>query len=102
MILSRLAGANRSGSNLFIRKVIVISIVNDYEEVIVISIVNQLSMFMKKEKGPPRVCPKGRVMVQTPDCSKNSGALMIVFFALIIVWGKLAAIIPMSSSSSSS
>ena len=39
MILSRLAGANRSGSNLFIRKVIVISIVNDYEEVIVISIV---------------------------------------------------------------
>ena len=39
MILSRLAGANRSGSNLFIRKVIVISIVNDYEEVIVISII---------------------------------------------------------------
>ena len=92
MILSRLAGANRSGSNLFIRKVIVISIVNDYEEVIVISIimivisiVNQLSMIMKKEQAPPRVCPKGRVMVQTPDCSKNSGALMIVFFALIIV-----------------
>ena len=24
---------------------------------------------------PPRVCPKGRVMMQTPDCGKNSSAL---------------------------